>query len=84
MKVEVRLFAGLREKLPEAPHGRGSVELAEGASLADLLAQLRIPAVEAQMVLVNGIQAPRDRGSREALGLSSGDTVAIFPPLAGG
>jgi molybdopterin converting factor small subunit len=36
------------------------------------------------MVLVNGQQAPRPREARESWGLQPGDTVAIFPPLAGG
>jgi molybdopterin converting factor small subunit len=35
-------------------------------------------------VLVNGVQAARDPAARAALRLSAGDTVAIFPPVAGG
>jgi molybdopterin converting factor small subunit len=38
----------------------------------------------AQMVLVNGRQAPRDGAARAAHRLRAGDTVAIFPPVAGG
>jgi sulfur carrier protein ThiS len=82
--VEVRLFASLRDRLPGAPRGRAAVELAEGASLADLLARLAIPPEHAQMVLVNGATAPRGCAEREALRLAPGDRVAIFPPLAGG
>ena len=80
----MRLFAGLREKIPDAARGRASVELADGASLWDLLADLDIPAEMAQMVLVNGVQTPRDRASRQAQRLAPGDDVAIFPPVAGG
>lgn len=80
----MRLFASLRERLPEAPRGRGALELADGASLADLLARLRISQEQAQMVLVNGERAPREGGRRAALLLTEGDTVSVFPPLAGG
>lgn len=84
MKVEVRLFASLREKLPDALRGRATLELPDEASLKDLLDSLEIEPHLAQMVLVNGVQAPRDPAAREALRLGSGDTVAIFPPVAGG
>ena len=36
MKVEVRLFASLRERLPDALRGRATLELSAGASLQDL------------------------------------------------
>ena len=84
MKIEVRLFANLREKLPGALRGRATLELRPDASLEDLLERLEIEARMAQMVLVNGVQAPRDPQARAALRLDDGDTVAIFPPLAGG
>jgi molybdopterin converting factor small subunit len=84
VKVSVRLFASLRERLPDASRGRATLELEDGASVADLLARLGIPRVQAQMVLVNGTQAPRGHAERAALRLAPGDTVAIFPPLAGG
>ncbi len=84
MKIEVRLFANLREKLPDALRGRATLELIDAASLQDLLDSLEIEPRMAQMVLVNGVQAPRDPSAREALQLSAGDIVAIFPPVAGG
>ena len=84
MKVEVRLFAGLRERLPGALRGRATVELPEDASLQDLLDELAIEPRMAQMVLVNGAQAPRDPAARAARRLAAGDSVAVFPPVAGG
>jgi molybdopterin converting factor small subunit len=84
VKVEVRLFGSLRQKLPGALRGRATFELAEEASLQDLLDELEIEPRIAQMVLVNGVQAPRDPAARARLRLAAGDTVAIFPPLAGG
>jgi molybdopterin converting factor small subunit len=84
VRVEVRLFASLRDKLPEAPRGRAPLELPDGASLQDLLEHLDVHAREAQMVLVNGVQLPRAVSDRRAHALAEGDVVAIFPPLAGG
>ena len=84
MRVNVRLFASLRELLPDAERGRATREVAEGASLLDLIESLEIPDKQAQMVLVNGDQAPRRPEQRAAVLLKEDDTVAIFPPLAGG
>lgn len=84
MKIEVRLFANLRDRFPRAARGRGTVELPEGASLQDLLDHLEIPERSAQMVLVDGRQVPRDVAARTAIRLDAGQAVSIFPPLAGG
>jgi molybdopterin converting factor small subunit len=84
VKIEVRLFAQLREKLPDAPRGRDTLEIEDGASLADLLDTLDIPSQVAAMVLVNGERAGKGRAERAALRLAAGDVVAIFPALAGG
>lgn len=84
MQVNVRLFASLRELLPGAERGRATLEVAEGSSLLDLIERLTIPDRQAQMVLVNGEQAPRRPAARAAVLLKEDDTVAIFPPVAGG
>ncbi len=84
MEIHVRLFASLRNRLPSGTRGRGTLELADGASLQDLLERLDIETRLAQMVLIDGQQAPRDRRERLALTLRHHQTVSIFPPLAGG
>jgi len=87
MQVALRLFASLRDRLPgdrRVHRGRGDLELADGASLQDLLDQLAIEPRLAQMVLVNGDQMPRGLERRRAIRLTEGDVVSIFPPLAGG
>lgn len=80
----MRLFAQLRDRLPDAPRGRARLELPAATSLQDLLEHLRIPEEMAQMLLINGVQQPRDPAARAAQMLSEGDAIAIFPPLAGG
>ena len=77
MKVQVRAFANLRDFVP---YGNGEFELtlAEGATVADLIAALRIPAAVEAVVLVNGRRADRPTA------LAAGDAVTLFPPMEGG
>jgi len=82
--VEVKLFAGLRDRLPSAQRGRARLELAPGTTLGALIERLEIAREQAQMVLVNGLQVSRAPGVRERRVLADGDVVAIFPPVAGG
>lgn len=84
MRVCVRLFASLRDRIPDAARGQAELTLPDGTSLQELIERLEIPAVQAQMVLVNGEQAPRKEEARRDVTLAEGDTVSIFPPLAGG
>lgn len=82
MRVDVKLFASLRKKLPPSsgrPAGKGTIELPDAATLADLIRHLDIPPDLAQMVLVNGEQT-REFGRA----LTDGDQISIFPPVAGG
>ncbi len=84
MQIQVRLFASLRDRLPAGMRGRGSLELPEGANLQYLLDELDIEPRLAQMVLVDGQQAPRKREERLAMVLHHDQTISIFPPVAGG
>ena len=88
MKVDVRLFSILRDCLP--PAGRGSVELPERATLADLVSHLGIDrhlgcaaaeltTAASWQVMVSG-QFELDM----ARVLRDGDEVHIFPPISGG
>ncbi len=79
MQVNIKLFANLRKKLPKGSMGKATLDLADQASLNDLIQQLDIPLDLAQMVLVNGEQT---REFDQAL--TDGDQVSIFPPVAGG
>jgi len=84
VRIHVRLFASLRELLPRDARGIAELELPDGASVADVVRELGVEDRLAQMVLVNGIQVSRRRDVRAGLKLAAGDTVSIFPPVAGG
>ena len=80
MKIELRLFASLRKKLPPgSPRGKCDLELADGATIDEVLAHMGIPHASAQMVLLNG---EHDRDFSRVL--RDGDVLSIFPPVAGG
>ena len=77
MIVHVKLFAGLRELLPEdkTPY---PMELPRAATVAELLRHLSIPDDKPLILLINGVHATRETTLHE------GDTLAVFPPVAGG
>lgn len=79
MKVKVRLFANLRDYVPEAKIGTTlEVELAEGALVKDLVDHFHLPPELVKLVYVNAVYREMD------FQLSDGDEVGIFPPIGGG
>ena len=78
-EVEVRLYASLRKY--QANPGSGGVlviQLDDGAELADLLNELKIPEEEVAIAMVNG------RNEKEGYILQDKDRIGLFPPVAGG
>ena len=74
MKLEVKLFASLQKFMPNAE----KVELADNCTVLDLLREIGINSSEVAITLVNGRHVELDQT------LYEGETVAIFPPIAGG
>jgi sulfur carrier protein ThiS len=78
MKAEVKLFSRLREHLPPEARGETTIELPEGATIADLLAQLSIDE-HVKLLSINGVRETSwDRELRD------GDRVHVFPIVVGG
>ncbi len=77
MNVTVRLYATLRDRMPA---GRDAMELevAEGTTVARLVAQLGIPPGVVRKVFVGGI------AQEDSYVLRPGDEIGMFPPIAGG
>lgn len=84
MKIELRMFLGYSKYLPgETVNGRAEVTLPEGATLGDLLALLAIPDDSPKSVMINSMSCgPGSAATTQPL--KEGDTVVIFPPVAGG
>jgi len=74
MKLEIKLFTSLQKFMPNAC----KVELDDPCTVRDLLRKIGINSSEVAITLVNGRHAELDQI------LCEGETVAIFPPIAGG
>ena len=80
MKIELRLFASLRKKLPPgSPRGKCDLKLPEGTTVGDVLAQMGIAHKSAHIILIDG---DHDRDFDRVL--HDGEVLSIFPPVAGG
>jgi len=78
-----KLYASLGQYLPAgAVDNKATIELTQDESLADLIERFDLPERLVHLVLVDGVfVAPEDRAARI---LQDGETVAIWPPVAGG
>ncbi len=74
MQLEIKLFASLQKFKPQ----QEKVALEDGFTVLDILERMGISPSEVAIVLVNGRHAPLDQA------LHDGETVALFPPIAGG
>ncbi len=79
-EVEVKLFATLRRYHPRGEETSEPIRLTlrEGATIEDLMASLAVPGDEVKQVFVDGTRR------EDTYMLQEGDTVAVFPPIAGG
>ncbi len=77
MKVSVILHSYLREKLPPEAQGRTILELAEGARVKDVIAQLDLPD---HVIFALNEQLERDR----EIALKDGDALRFLRAGAGG
>ncbi len=81
MEIEIKLFATLKKHLPPNADGSSAtIEIEDGLTVGRLIEHLKIPKELAQLVLVNGVNIEGDYARK----LEEGDTVSIFPPVAGG
>lgn len=84
MKITFKLYATLQHLLPaNAVKNAVQIEVADDASMYDIIDQFKVPREMAHLVLVNGIY--HDAASREKRQvLQEDDVLAVWPPVAGG
>lgn len=83
MKITFKLFAGLSIFLPNSAEKNAVVlEVPASSSMNDLIDLHRIPREEVHLILING--SPIQHSERDDCALKEGDTVAMWPPVAGG
>jgi len=78
MKLEVRLFANLRDNLPKESRGQAAIVMPDGSTTQELINHLNIPRNLPLIIMVNG------KRQLESYSLKDGDRVGIFPPVGGG
>ncbi len=84
MHITFKLFATLTDYLPAEARRSNLValEVADDATIAQIIAPFGMPDKLVHLVLVNGtFIPPEDRASKT---LAEGDVLAIWPPIAGG
>lgn len=84
MRITFKLYASLTDHLPLERRPGNAIELdvAEGASVAEVIAPFGLPHKLVHLVLINGVYVPPEERTSRAL--KPGDVLAIWPPIAGG
>ena len=83
MQITFKLYAGLAQYLPpEAQDNAIEVELPDGQSISMVIQRYNVPLEQVHLVLLNGVY--QDAEARVERVLQDGDTVAIWPAVAGG
>lgn len=84
MKITLKLYASLTQHLPLDRRTVNFVELdvAEGATVRQIIEPFALPEKLVHLVLVNGVYVPPE--DRLTKALVEGDVLAIWPPIAGG
>ena len=84
MQITFKLYASLTEYLPadQRRSNAMTLEVAEGASVAEVIEPFNLPMKLVHLVLINGAYVPPEQRATRAL--VPGDVLAIWPPIAGG
>ncbi len=83
IRVEFKLFASLMSYLPAGAKDHAvMVEMPDSATVYDLMDKYRVPREQAHLVICNGLFVPPSQ--RENRCLQDGDSIALWPPVAGG
>ena len=79
MQITLRVYATLCRYVPGAVAGVPlDIDLPDGATVADLIEKMELPAREVKVAFVNGRRQSPDWV------LNQGDEAGIFPPVGGG
>ncbi|OGT72748.1 MAG: molybdopterin synthase sulfur carrier subunit [Gammaproteobacteria bacterium RIFCSPLOWO2_12_47_11] len=83
MQITFKLYATLTDYLPaEAEKHAIKLDVPDTATAYQIIDQFKVPREMTQLVLLNGVYLhPEQRNSNI---IREGDTLAVWPPVAGG
>ena len=82
-QIRIKLYASLSDYLPaEAYRNAMDCDVPADTTIFAALDRLKVPHEQCHLVLLNGEFVPP--GLRAATLVSEGDTIAAWPPIAGG
>ena len=83
MKLILKLYASLGEYLPdETTDNTLELDIPATTTVSEIIERFKVPRELAHLVLINGIYIKPDE--RDQHTFCEGDTLAIWPPVAGG
>lgn len=83
MQITFKLYATLTGYLPaDAERHAVKLDVPENATAYEIIEQFKVPREMAHLVLLNGVYLQPEQ--RNANILQEGDTLAVWPPVAGG
>lgn len=83
VRITFKLYALLTEYLPSGTRNHAvPTEVDELATVTQIIERFNVPLKKVHLVLLNGVYlSPEERNTTT---LNEGDTLAIWPPVAGG
>lgn len=83
MEITLKLYAGLSQYLPDnSENNTASISINSAETAYSVLEKFNVPKESAHLVLLNGVYMEvEERGKPR---FKEGDTLAIWPPVAGG
>ena len=83
MEITLKLYAGLTQYLPENSDKHCTkLNISSSETVFSILDKFNVPKESAHLVLLNGVYLEAE--AREKSCFSEGDTLAVWPPVAGG
>ena len=83
MQLKFKLYAGLSKYLPSAAEDNTfQLEISDETTANNIIDKFNVPRDMAHLVLLNGVYLKPEE--RDQPVFNDGDTLAIWPPVAGG